>query len=69
MGELTELFNTQLRFPLLSKLAKACHERIFCILKKIQTDNRSELSNNTICLLICAKQNQDVACYDYTPSD
>ena len=49
-----------------SKFVKAClvlpvsnadNERIFSMLKKIQTDNRSELSNNTICSLICAKQN------------
>jgi hypothetical protein len=39
------------------------------MLKKIQTDMRSELNNDTICCLICAKQNQDKACFEYNPSD
>ena len=50
----------------LSKLAKACcvisvsiadPDRICSMLKKIQTDMRSDLNNDTICCLICAKQN------------
>lgn len=30
---------------------------------------RSELNNDTVCSLVCAKQNQDVNCFDYNPSD
>lgn len=61
-------------FGLLSKLAKYCTvipssnadpERIFSILKKNQTDMRSELSIDTICSLMCAKQNQDLNCFEY----
>jgi hypothetical protein len=37
------------------------------MLKRIQTENRSELANNTICSLICAKQNQNMECYEYCP--
>ena len=30
---------------------------------------RSNLNNDTICCLICAKQNQDKACFEFNPSD
>ena len=30
---------------------------------------RSELNNDTVCSLVCAKQNQDVNCYDFNPTD
>ena len=30
---------------------------------------RSDLNNDTICCLICAKQNQDKACFEFNPSD
>jgi hypothetical protein len=52
-----------------SKLALACvvlpnsnadSERIFSMLKIIQTEHRSELTNDTICSLICDKQNQNM---------
>ena len=65
-------------FRVLSKLAKACcvipvtnadPERIFSMIKKIQTDMNSNLNNDTICCLICAKQNQDKACFEFNPSD
>jgi hypothetical protein len=29
----------------------------------------SNLNNDTICCLICAKQNQDKACFEFNPSD
>jgi hypothetical protein len=29
--------------------------------------DRSELANDTICSLICAKQNQNMECYEYCP--
>ena len=41
----------------------------FSMLKKIQTDMRSDLNNDTICCLICAKQNQNKACFEFNPSD
>jgi hypothetical protein len=76
MCDIKELFSKQPRYPNLSKLALAClvltnsnadSERIFSMLKKIQTDHRSELANDTICSLICAKQNQNMECYEYCP--
>ena len=60
------------------KLAKSCcvipvsnadPERVFSVLKKIQTEMRSELNNDTICSLMCVKQNQDISCFQYEPSD
>ena len=60
----------------MSKLALACvvlpnsnadSERIFSMLKNIQTEHRSELTNDTICSLICDKQNQNMECYEYCP--
>lgn len=78
MADHKEPFTDKLSFRVLSKLAKACcvipvsnadPERIFSMLKKIQTDMRSDLNNDTICCLICAKQNQDKACFEFNPSD
>jgi hypothetical protein len=76
MCDIKELFSIQPRYPNLSKLALACvvlpnsnadSERIFSMLKKIQTEHRSKLTNDTICSLICAKQNQNMECYEYCP--
>jgi hypothetical protein len=76
MCDIKELFSKQPRYPNLSKLALACvvlpnsnadSERIFSMLTKIQTENRTELANDTICSLICAKQNQNMECYEYCP--
>jgi hypothetical protein len=76
MCDIKELFSKQPRYPNLSKLALACvvlpnsnadSERIFSMLNKIQTEHRSELANDTICSLICAKQNQNMECYEYYP--
>jgi hypothetical protein len=78
MCDIKELFSKQPRYPNLSKLALACvvlpnsnavadSERIFSMLKKIQTEHRSELVNDTICSLICAKQNKNMECYEYCP--
>lgn len=78
MAKVMEPFSNKSRFGLLAKLALACcvipvsnadPERIFSMLKKIQTDMRSDLNNDTICSLICSKQNQDVCCFEYKPSD
>ena len=76
MCDIKELFSKQPRYPNLSKLALACvvlpnsnadSERIFSMLTKIQTEHRSELVNDTICSIICAKQNQNMECYEYCP--
>ena len=32
-------------------------------------NTRSDLNNDTICCLICAKQNQDKACFEFNSSD
>ena len=78
MSEVTDSFSDVQRFHILSLLAKAClvlptsngdSECIFSMLKKIQTDNRSELKNDTICALMVTKQNQDSACYNREHSD
>ena len=54
MCDIKELFSKRPRYPNLSKLALACvvlpnsnadSERIFSMLKKIQTEHRSELAN------------------------
>lgn len=52
-----------------TNLKNADPERIFSMLKRIQTDMRSELNNDTLCSLLCAKQNQNLLCYEYEPSD
>ena len=73
MCDIKELFSKQPRYPNLSKLALACvvlpnsnadSERIFSMLKKIQTEHRSELAN---IWHYCAKQNQNMECYEYCP--
>ena len=78
MGKIQMSYGRKLRFPNLSNLAKACvvlpvsnaePERIFSMLKKIQTEFRSELKNDTICSIIGAKQNQDKKCYEYEPCE
>ena len=35
----------------------------------MQTDIRSELNIDTICSLMCAKQNQDLNCFEYEPTE
>ena len=76
MCDIKELFSKQPRYLNLSKLALACvvlpnsnadSERIFSMLKKIQTEHRSELANDTTCSLICAKQNQNMECCECCP--
>ena len=78
MAECKDPFSQNPRFKLLAKLAKSCcvipvsnadPERVFSVLKKIQTEMRSELNNDTICSLMCVKQNQDISCFQYEPSD
>ena len=72
-----DIFNDRKRFNVLSKLAKAllvlpnsnadC-ERAFSIVKKIHTEFRSELKNDTLCSLLSCKFNQNHHCYEYAPS-
>jgi hypothetical protein len=73
LGEMCEIKELP-RYPNLSKLALACvvlsnsnadSKPIFTMLKKIQTEHRSELANDTICSLVCANQNQNMECYEY----
>ena len=64
-------------FPLLSKLATAmltipnsnadC-ERVFSMIRKIQTDYRSDMDKSTLCSLLCAKINATETCYQFQPS-
>lgn len=65
------------RFGTLCKLAFALlslpnsnsdSERTFSMVRKIVTDYRSELANETICSLLCTKINSDTVCYEYKPS-
>ena len=72
-------FLEQKRFGVLSKLAKTLlvlpnsnadseSERAFSIIKKIHTEFRSDLNNDTICGLLSCKFNQNQCCYEYQPS-
>lgn len=66
------------RFGLLSKLVKsllviphsnAASERTFSMVKKIMTDQRSSLENDTLCALLSAKFNIKGQCHLFKPSD
>jgi hypothetical protein len=46
------------------RLSSLGYESSFCTLCSV---NFSELANDTICSLICAKQNQNMECYEYCP--
>ena len=43
-------------------------ERAFSIIKKIHTEFRSHLNNDTICGFLSCKFNQNQCCYEYQPS-
>ena len=43
-------------------------ERAFSIIKKIHTEFRSDLNNDTIYGLLSCKFNQNQCCYEYQPS-
>ena len=77
MGNLTDNFSNTKRFGILGKVAKtllilpnsnADSERAFSIIKKIHTEFRSDLNNETLCALLSCKFNQTVQCFDYKPS-
>lgn len=65
------------RFPLMKKVISAvltipnsnadC-ERVFSIVKKIQTDMRSNLDNSTLCALLTSKLNQTEKCHSFKPT-
>jgi hypothetical protein len=66
MGKLDDIFSGTKRFGVLSKLGKtllvlpnsnADSERAFSIIKKIHTEFRSDLNNDTICGLLSGKFN------------
>ena len=67
------------RFPNLTNLAKcvlvlpvanADTERIFSIVRKIVTDYRTQMEQNTLCALVSCKLNNDLKCYELeTPKD
>ena len=50
-------------------VSNADSERTCSMVKKIQTEFRSELSVDTINSLLTTKQNQNVTCVDYAPTD
>jgi hypothetical protein len=79
-GEVTAMRNritNTPRFPLLSKIVRAMMtipnsnadcERIFSMVKKIQTDTRSSLENSTLCALLTVKVNNSQQCHVLKPS-
>ena len=50
-------------------MSNADSERMFSMMKKIATEFRSELNNDTICALLCTKQNSLYDCFDFLPSE
>ena len=72
VGEMVQL-NGQPRFPTLYKLmmglltipaSNADSERGFSMLRKVQTDQRSSLSQSTIVALMSIKFNNECCCFD-----
>ena len=64
------------RFPNLARLAKcmlslphsnADTERVFSIVRKIVTDYRTEMEQDTLCALVACKLNSDFDCYHFDP--
>ena len=78
VGKMSTVSGTT-RFPHLTSLAKcvlalpvanADTERVFSIVRKISTDYRSHLEQNTLCALVSCKLNNDQKCYELdTPSE
>ena len=74
MGEVKAITDlTSLRFGTLSKLAKILlvlphsnvdPERLFSMVRKIETEHRTRLDPSTVCDLLSTKINNDSACYD-----
>ena len=56
--------------PLLSlPNSNADSERGFSMVKKIDTDSRSDLGQDTICALFSCKLNTEDSCFKFQPSD
>ena len=49
--------------------SNADNERVFSMVKQIDTDNRSDLSQETICALLSCKLNTEDSCFYFQPSD
>ena len=65
-----------LKFPNLCKLMKgilsiphsnASSERLFSMVRKIVTENRTDLGNDTVCALLSCKMNCDSTASNFTP--
>ena len=64
-------------YPLLGRVTQAvltipnsnadC-ERVFSMVKKIQTENRSELAGETVAALLSCKLNHDSKCFEFQPN-
>ena len=48
--------------------SNADRERTFSIVKKIQTDLRSDMNKDTLCALLSCKSNQSSVCYAFSPT-
>jgi len=79
MAKLFDIFVQKKRFNIhvLCKVAKtllvlpnsnADIKRVFSLVKKIHTEFRYDLKNDTLCALLASKMNQDSACYEFVPS-
>ncbi|XP_033757996.1 uncharacterized protein LOC117340342 [Pecten maximus] len=77
MSKQKDVFCKSDRFDVLSKLAfallslpnsNADSERAFSMVRKITTDFRSDMNNDTLCALLSTKINCDSDCCDYQPS-
>lgn len=76
--QIIDPFSGKPRFPVLSALAaamlalpnsNAASERAFSMVRRIHTEFRSELGNDTLCSLLSVKINSDISSKDYTPSN
>ncbi|KAK3092860.1 hypothetical protein FSP39_007996 [Pinctada imbricata] len=78
METVVDVLTDKSRFDVLCKLAKsvlvlpnsnADSERAFSIVKKIHTESRADLGNDTINSLLSCKFNQKALCYEYKPPE
>lgn len=66
-----------IKIPILSKITQsmccipnsnADCERVFSLVRKIQTEQRASMDNQTLCSLLCAKINCQEECHQVKPS-
>ena len=66
-----------IKIPILSKIAQsmccipnsnADYERVFSLVRKIQTEQRASMDNQTLCSFLCAKMNCKEECHQVKPS-